>query len=164
MPCLAASGRALLAGLALLTAACSPAQPALGMAGAGGAPSTDQAEAGPVRLGAGPARIALTIPPGLRQAVAGGASAVLVIDRLTADRQPGVLYRVEIEGAAPPLGHLNLYNAVTGGPAEFRFPLPTGALPPEGKPLIVIVTPESAPDPDARVLLGRVALTWTSQP
>jgi hypothetical protein len=159
MPDLAGAGRALLAGLALVTAACSPALSAVGCP-----PSPDRAEIGPVRLGAGPERIALDVPPNLRQAVANGATAVIVIDRLAADRQPGVLYRVEIEGAAQPLGHLNLYNAVTGGPAEFRLALPAGALPPEGKPLIVIITPESAPDPDAHPLLGRVVLTFTSQP
>ncbi|MDQ0466967.1 hypothetical protein QO010_004764 [Caulobacter ginsengisoli] len=162
MPGLALAGRAMVACLALMMAACSPA-----LSAAGDPSAAESAESGPVRLGAEPARIALTPPPGLRAAAARGASLILVLDRLSADRQPGVLYRVEIEGAAQPLGHLNLYNAVTGGPAEFRFPLPAnsfpgGALPPPGKPLIVIVTPESAPDPDARVLLGRVTLS--SQP
>ncbi len=157
---LVTAGRALLAGLAILTAACTPALSAVGCP-----LSVDRFETGPVRLGVSPERIALIPPPGLRAAAAKGASLVLVFDRLSADRQPGVLYRVELEGAAQPLGHLNLYNVVTGGPAEFRFPIPPNAFPggplPPG-PLIVIVTPESTPDPDAHVLLGRVTLS--SQP
>lgn len=130
-----------------------------GAACSGAAPDPPaQASAGPIALGAGRARIVLTVPAGLA-----GRPAALTLDRLSADRQPGVLYRVELEGG-PVLGHFNLYNAVTGGPAVFRFTIPAGALPPEGQPLAVIVTPQSPPDPAANVRLGRIVLTPADQP
>ncbi|KRA59393.1 hypothetical protein ASD79_11965 [Caulobacter sp. Root655] len=119
---------------------------------------TALARGGPVALGAGPVRLELPVSPALRDKAASGSRLRLVLDQLTAAAQPGVLYRIGLEDdPGPALGHINFYNVVTGGPAEFSFeatePLARAA---KAGRVVVVISPVGTPNPDARAGIGRI--------
>lgn len=121
---------------------------------------TALARGGPVMLGAAPVRLELPVSPALRDKAASGGRLRLALGQLSAAAQPGVLYRVSLEGdPGPTLGHINFYNVVTGGPAEFSFDA-TQAVARAAKAgrVVVVISPEGPPDPNARAGIGRIEI------
>lgn len=122
--------------------------------------STALAHGGPVALGADPVRLELPISPALRDKAVSGGRLRLELGQLSAAAQPGVLYRVSLEGdPGPALGHINFYNVVTGGPSEFSFDA-TEALSRAAKAgrVVVVISPEGPPNPDAGAGVGRIEI------
>ncbi|EJL30371.1 hypothetical protein PMI01_03148 [Caulobacter sp. AP07] len=119
---------------------------------------TALARGGPVALGAAPVRLELPLSPALRDKAASGSRLRLALGQFTAAAQPGVLYRVSLEGdPGPALGYVNFYNVVTGGPTEFSFeatePLARAA---KAGRVVVVITPVGTPNPDAGAGIGRI--------
>ncbi len=128
---------------------------ASGCAGEGGA-----SEPGRAALGAAPTSLSVQVPA--RKA---GEPAMLVLSDLSTNAQPGVLYRVQLGGkSGPTVGYVNFFNVATGGPASFSFEA-GAALDrlPAGRPVEVVITPEGAPDPAARPVVGKVSLSVNAE-
>jgi hypothetical protein len=116
------------------------------------------AEASGVALGPQPVHVALPLPAD-RTARVAGRHLKLELTALSARAQPGVLYRVTLEGSGQPLGYLNFLNVVTGGPASFSFDLDPSVVARAGPSLAVVIAPQGAPDPAAHPVVGKIAVT-----
>ena len=115
------------------------------------------AEAGPLELGAAPTRIALAAPAGVFAAAA-GRRARLVLSGLSAQAQPGVVYRVSLNDPASSVGYINFYNVVTGGPSSFSFDAEKALIyAAEHGRITVILSPMGSAKPDARATIGKIA-------
>jgi tyrosinase len=133
-----------------------------------------QAQPGPIFLnpeGSVPVDLAPVknfVPAAVRPVSEDRRKAYLVLEDLSANAQPGVLYKVSIKGRSEPVGTFNFFNAVTHGvehqppPASYSFEVTdlvkSGAINSADKLIPTLIEPIGTAQRDAQPKVGSLKL------